>query len=105
MTAVIFIDLSKAFDHVTHQQLLLQLLDAGISGSALRWFASYLTERQQRVITRHDSSPYMDVTRGVPQGSILGPILFNSVVASLPELVNQFRSTLLVFADDKTLFS
>ena len=69
VTAIIFIDLSKAFDRVTHQQLLLQLHGAGISGSALRWFVSYLTERQQRVITRHDSSLYMGVTRGVPQGS------------------------------------
>ena len=65
VTAIIFIDLSQASDRVTHQQLLLQLHGAGISGSALCWFASYLTERQQRVITRHDSSPYMDVTRGV----------------------------------------
>ena len=105
VTAIVFIDLSKAFDRVKHQQLLFLLHNAGISGIALHWFASYLTDRRQRVVIKDESSPYLDVSRGVPQGSILGPILFNLVVANLPELIRQFESTLLLFADDKTLFS
>ena len=83
----------------------MHLHSAGISGTALHWFASYLTERRQHVITQCDSSPYLDVSRGVSQGSILGPTLFNLAVATLPGLVEQFKSSLFLFADDKTLFS
>ena len=104
-TVVVFVDLSKAFDRVRHQPLLLDLHAAGIGGSALAWFASYLSGRYQRVVSLSGSSPYLPVTRGVPQGSVLGPLLFNLFIAHLPNLAAQYASTLLLFADDKTLYS
>ena len=102
---VVFVDLSKAFDRVRHQPLLLGLHAAGIGGSALAWFASYLSGRYQRVVSLSGSSPYLPVTRGVPQGSVLGPLLFDLFIAHLPNLAAQYASTLLLFADDKTLYS
>ena len=104
-TAVVFIDLSKTFDRVRHQPLLLDLHAAGVCGSALAWFASYLSGRCQRVVSSSGTSSYLPVTRGVPQGSVLGPFLFNLFVAHLPRLAAEHAATLLLFADDKTLYS
>ena len=104
ITVVVFVDLSKAFDRVHHQLLLLHLHAAGICGRALAWFASYLSGRYQRVAFAAGTSPYLPVTRGVPQESVLGPLLFNLAVAHLPQLAAEYTSTLLMFADDKTLY-
>ena len=70
--SVAFVDLSKAFDRVQHQQLLIALHGMGVHASALRWFASCLAGRSQRVVTRASQSSSLAVSRGVPQGSILG---------------------------------
>ncbi len=106
-TVVAFIDLSKAFDKVLHQAMLFTLQQAGVGGAVLRWFASYLSDRQQRICVNAEKCPYQAVQRGVPQGSILGPLLFNLCLASLPALVtkNTPSSILLLFADDKTLYA
>ncbi|MEW8547700.1 MAG: reverse transcriptase domain-containing protein, partial [Candidatus Thiodiazotropha sp.] len=73
---VIFCDVSKAFDRVWHEGLLLKLEAAGVSGSLLTWFRSYLTDRKQRVVLPGVQSKWNNIRAGVPQGSILGPLLF-----------------------------
>ena len=88
-----------------HQRLLLALCAAGVGGKALSWFASYLSDRFQRVVTQSDSSTYLPVSQGVPQGSVLGPVLFNLAVARLPQIAEEGGSTLLMYADDKFLYA
>ena len=72
----LFIDLSKAFDTVNHKLLITKLNHYGIRGIALQWFADYLTNRLQYVSINNKNSNMLPVEYGVPQGSILGPLLF-----------------------------
>ena len=85
-SAAVFFDLSKAFDTVPHHLLLQTLRSIGISGPLLGWFHSYLSNRQQRVVIRRHSSSYANVDSGVPQGSILGPLLFIIYMNSIFDL-------------------
>ena len=99
-TAAIFLDLKKAFDTVNHDILISKLHFYGIKGSALNWFISYLTNRSQIVtINSHFSDP-QNINIGVPQGSILGPLLFIIYVNSLPDSVT---CKCIMYADDTTL--
>ena len=100
---VIYLDISKAFDKVNHERLAHKLRMAGFGGKLLQWFHSYLTNRNQRVTVLGATSNTLPVTSGVPQGSILGPLLFVLYVNDLPDAVTS--SQVAMFADDTKLFT
>ena len=97
----LFLDFSKAFDCVDHTILLHKLEVYGVRGVALLWFQSYLSNRMQYVSINGNNSEYKSVESGVPQGSILGPLLFLIYINDFPKSSNFFKFNL--FADDSTL--
>ena len=97
----LFLDFSKAFDCVNHQILLRKLHVYGIRGIALDWFRSYLSNRIQYTTVNGEASNSQPINYGVPQGSVLGPLLFLIFINDLPKCSNLFKFTL--FADDSTL--
>jgi hypothetical protein len=94
-------DFSKAFDVVAHQRLLLKLFHYGIQGPTLTWIDNFLTRRKQRVVIGGDASDWIRVQSGVPQGTVLGPLLFLLYINDLPD---QITSTLRLFADDCVIY-
>ena len=100
----VFIDLSKAFDTVDHEILLLRLNYYGIRGHANDFFRSYLTNRRQFVIVNGVKSGLKEITCGVPQGSVLGPILFLIYINDLFKAIGD-DELLRLFADDTGLFN
>ena len=97
----IFLDFQKAFDCVNHDILLSKLSVYGIRGIALEWFRSFLSNRKQFTLINGTKSNVCTVNCGVPQGSILSPLLFLVFINDFPECSNFFKFTL--FADDSTL--
>jgi hypothetical protein len=99
----VFVDLRKAFDTVNHTILLQKIHHYGVRGLPLKWFDDYLRERRQRVRVGKSLSDTKFVNIGVPQGSILGPILFLIFINDLPQMSSMFST--ILFADDTTLSS
>ena len=103
--ALAFLDLSKAFDNVNHQRSLIKLKSHLISGRVLLWFTDYLSERCQRVAANGSFSNFAPVQKGVPQGSVLGPTLFNVYVSHIPSIVHDTTAEVPSYADDLTVFA
>ena len=98
---VIYFDFRKAFDQLPHQRLLSKLASCGIAGNIIKWIADFLSNRCQKVRVGNCYSSKADVLSGIPQGSILGPILFTMFINDLPENIS---SQCKIFADDSKLY-
>ena len=98
---VIYLDFQKAFDSVPHQRLIQKLTSFGINGKILQWINDFLWNRTQQVLLNGQKSSTTCVTSGVPQGSVLGPVLFILFVNDLPSMVS---SPTFMFADDTKIF-
>ena len=98
----VFLDLSKAFDKVWHYGLLYKLRRMGICGEYLGLIDSFLSDRFQRVLLNGQTSKWSQIKAGVPQGSVLGPLLFLVYINDLPE---GLTSNVKLFADDTSIFS
>ena len=102
LVGIMFIDLSKAFDSIDHSLLIAKLSAYGFDKISLQWFSAYLSNRQQRVVLDHVYSDWATVMRGVPQGSVLGPLLFIIYMNDLPAVLQ--HSHMNLFADDIALY-
>ena len=97
----VYLDFSKAFDSVPHQRLLMKLKKFNIGERTIAWISDFLKNRKQRVCVSGKFSNWTDVISGVPQGSVLGPILFLIYINDLPETINSFVK---IFADDTKIY-
>ena len=97
---VVFLDISKAFDKVWHAGLLRKLEALGVQSPLFQWFESYLCNRKQRVVIEGQCSDWRTITSGVPQGSVLGPLLF---LIYINDITDDLASLPLIYADDTTL--
>ena len=99
---VIFYDFKKAFDTLSHSKLILKLESYGIIGNILHWIKDFLTNRTQEVVINQVHSSTQKVLSGVPQGSVLGPVLFRVFINDLPDLA---EITVRLSADDSKAYS
>ena len=100
-TDLILLDFSKAFDKVNHSKLIWQLHQYGFRGNALSWIWAFLGYRSQTVVIEGEESGSVPVSSGVPQGSVLGPILFLVFLNDLPE---KLSSQVRLFVDDTAVY-
>jgi hypothetical protein len=98
---IIYLDISKAFDRVWHEGLIFKLQTIGVCGSLLQWLKSYLSHRRQKVVIKGNSSSWFNTNAGVPQGSILGPLLF---LIFINDIIENIQCDIRLFADDTCLF-
>ena len=96
----ISLDASSAFDRVWHEGLFFKLSSKGVCGKLYDWFKSYLSDRFQRVVIKGQFSKWAKILAGVPQGSILGPLLF---LIYIDDIVNDIEANILLFADDTSI--
>jgi ribonuclease P/MRP protein subunit RPP40 len=99
---LIYTDFAKAFDMVPRKGLLLKLQAYGISGTLLKWIEAWLIDRQQRVVIDEYTAIRRIVTSGVPQGSVLGPLIFVLFINNLPDCITQH---ITLYADDSKLIN
>ena len=98
---IIFFDISKAFDKAWHKGILCKLKNYGVAGKLFDWFKDYLSNRRQRVVLSNVKSSLGFLSAGVPQGSILGPLLF---LIYFNDIVQDLQSNVNLFADDTSLY-
>ena len=104
VVCAVFFDFCKAFDSVPHRLLLSKLTQLGLHESIVHWVSNYLTARHQNVTVNGATSDSTSAVSGVPQGSVLGPLLFLIYVNDLASLPISDRSQLTLYADDLLLF-
>ena len=100
----VFFDLTKAFDSVPHRQLIYTLRTIGLDNYLVSWIANYLTNRTQSVVLNGESSDPLPVLSGVPQGSVLGPLLFLLYVNNVNDVDLSEGTKLILYADDILLY-
>ena len=98
---LIYFDYKKAFDKVAHHRLLCELKSLGLNSNVICWIEGFLSNRRQKVVINGTKSEWSNVTSGVLQGSVLGPILFLVFVAEITEVV---ECDMILFADDTKLY-
>ena len=98
-------DLYKAFDTIPHPRIIDALRSVGVTGSLLKLFSNYLSHRHQRVVLDGQSSPLIEVTSGVLQGSILGPLLFIIYMDHINSVPLSPSTRIILYADDILLYS
>ena len=102
---VVSLDLFAAFDCISHNKLLCRLQDNfGLCDKSLKWINSYLSDRTMFVKVQNEVSTNIDVVRGVPQGSVLGPLLFIAYISPVERLITYFQVCQIAYADDLTLY-
>ena len=102
LTGALFVDLKKAFDTVPHKELISELESFGFTENSIVWFNNYLSNRSQVVSLGNDLSDFLTVENGVPQGSILGPVLFTLYVNDLPSCIDS--SKVIMYADNTVIY-
>ena len=101
LLCIVFCDISKAFDRVWHKGLLFKLKEHGIGDNLLTWLTSYLNNRKQKVVIQASESSLLPLKAGVPQGSVLGPLL---LIIYVNDITQSLLSLTRLYADDSSLF-